>query len=219
MDGWNIRKIEVLLISLTLLVLVLFGARAHAESRLGRLEGLRSWKQETLVREDLAPREKDLRLDLIDRLIFQTERKFKEDSFQKFLVQTLEDMADTDELTINQSFGSLSDFMFNLRDSLELIERNEDPLVFVQNFTEFSSISEPKGPGEFANSRSYYDGRRILPAQPMDLQEAANYVDDRELKAEQSLVENVSLLYSAEDALQFDIPMPRVFMLQNSLNP
>jgi hypothetical protein len=184
MDGWNLQKIEVFLLSLTLLVLAFFGARAHAESRLELIENLQSWKKETLIRPDLKPREKDLRLDFIDRLIFQTERKFQEEPVRDFLLRTLEDMAETDDLASNQSYGSNSEFLLNLQESLKtLLEQRESSLAFLKEYTDFSSLSSPKSVDEFSETRSYYDGKNLRAANTMDFDAAAELAERKEIEA------------------------------------
>ncbi len=194
MGRWNLEKIEVVLISMTLLVLALVGARAHASPRLETLEKLRSWKSEIAHEKTLSPREKDLRLDFVDRLLFQTERKYQDGAYKEFLKSTLEDMASTDELTINQSFGSISEFLLNLQGSMELLEKNEDPMAFVRNFTEYSTVSQPKNPDDFALTRSYYDGKNILQAQPLEIDQAGALAEEKEIQASLPLTLETKLL-------------------------
>ena len=193
MDGgaFKFKNIKVIVISLTLLLLALAGARAHAESRFEVLAQMQDWKSKTQARPDLEDREIDLRLDFINRLIFQTESKYQEETLRDFLLKTFEEMTETDQLTNNQSFGSMNEFLISLQTSLAtLIEKNENPLIFVQNFTEFSGISEPASADEFSETRSYYDGKNISAAHPLSLEEAANLADEKEIeKTRSSLVE------------------------------
>lgn len=183
-DGWNLHKIEIVLLSLTLLFLALVGARAHAATRMSVLESLKGWRQQVESRTDLPPREKDLRLDFVDRLLFQTERKYKEGNLKEFLQKTLEEMADTDEMAANQSFGSMSEFLLNLQDALrDLLEQNENPIEFLRAFTNYSGLTNPKTADEFAETRSYYDGKHLSAAHPMSLDQAAEVVEQKEKEA------------------------------------
>lgn len=186
--GWDFRRYKVLMISLILISLALACARAHAESRLEVLEAMQAWKFETSNRLDLEDREQDLRIDFINRLIFQTERKYQEESLKEFLLKTLKEMISTDQRAQNQSFATMNDFLESLQISLStLIEKNEKPLVFIENFTEFSGITEPASPDEFSETRSYYDGKNIAAAHTMTVDEAADFAEAKEIEAEKAL--------------------------------
>lgn len=165
-----------------------------AVSKSGALERLQSWQKETLSRQDLEDRERDLRVHFVSRLIFQVERKYKETDFTKFLTNSLERMAETDSLQSNQSYGSMSLFFTNMATAInELMERKENHIDFMRSFTEFSGISDPSTLEEFSETRQYYDGVGMYKATPLNLDEAANWVDDRE-----------RALLSQPDLLKFD---------------
>lgn len=175
------NTLRIFLLSTLLLAAALWGARAHAQSRMQSLEELRSWRQQIQVRQDLEDREKDLRLEFIDRLMFQIERKQGDQDLSTALQPILLEMKETDQLKINQSLGSIGDFLEQLHLSyLNLLEKNEKPLPFLQAFIEFSGISEPANMDEFAATRNYYDGRTVQPASPQDLEEAAEFLEKKE---------------------------------------
>ena len=152
-----------------------------ANTKTEALQSLRLWSQETQARQEIEAQEKDLRLDFINRLIFQTDRKFVGGDLASFFQTALNEMAEVETLTFNQSYQNLKPFLtsliFNLR---EIREKNQDPLVFIKNFTQFSSVTDPKPAEQFAENCAYSDGRSIQAADPMEREEAADYVEERE---------------------------------------
>ena len=85
------------------------------------------------------------------------------------------------------------------------MERNENPIEFLKSFTEFSGISEPSTLEEFAETRQYYDGFGMYKAVPLDLNEAAEWVDQKEraLEAQPTLLEfdkDLQLEFKLENA-------------------
>lgn len=145
------------------------------------MEILGNWRIETQDRTDLEERERDLRQQFITRLLFQIEQKYRGQGLRHFLQTCISDMNRTDQLSVNQSWGSMEMFLENLNLSLkELLEPRENPLLFIQSFTEFSGISDPALMEEFAETRSYYDGRQVLMAHPLDLAAAADIVEVKE---------------------------------------
>jgi len=179
MPAW--RFYQILFFSLSLLAAAVFSAKAHAEERFDLVSRLKHWQTETAVRQDLEAREKDQRLTFINRLIFQTERKYQGEAPKEFFVHTFSNMIETDQKGINQSLGGQEIFLSSLQDSLDsLLEPKEDPLHFIQAFMEFSGISDPATTDEFAETRSYFDGRNVLAAQSASLEEAALAVEEKE---------------------------------------
>lgn len=173
------QKAKILTLTILLLIMALFSAQSHAapESKLQLIERLQEWKEQIQLRTDLDLREKDLEIEFVSRLIFQTESKYREQELQVFMQKTLTDMQETDDL------GS---FLENLNEGLSiLLEKNEDVLSFMQAFLEFSRIQEPATAAQFAETRSYYDGRNMMQAQAMSLNDAAEYVDEKERQATQ----------------------------------
>ncbi|MEZ0392018.1 MAG: hypothetical protein ACAH59_07385 [Pseudobdellovibrionaceae bacterium] len=175
------RFSQMILISVGLLVAALLGARAHAEDRFDVIAQLKHWQARTSFRQDLPEREKDQRLQLISRLIFQVERKYQENSLRDFFSVTLKEMIKTDQMTANQSFLSQELFLLSLKESYEtLLENKEDPLVFIESFTEFSSVTNPVSADEFAETRSYFDGKNVLAAKTMSLEEVSEILEEKE---------------------------------------
>lgn len=175
------KSFQILMISACLLLAAFMSAKAHAEDRFDVISKLKSWQTQTSQRADLEPREKDQRVHFISRLIFQTERKYKEESLKTFISKTLKDMIETDQAAINQSFGNQEEFLTSLKESFDtLLEKNEDPLNFLQIFMEFSGITEPATVDEFAETRSYFDGRQVLAAREVTIEEAAAYLEEKE---------------------------------------
>jgi hypothetical protein len=173
---------------------ILLGSQLFAESPKVIVERLSKWQQTTANRTDLEDREKDLRLDFIYRLIFQTDRKYTGGDLKDFYVETLKDMVLTDQMKSNQSYGSMTNFLESTQQVLtEILEPRESVINLLQEFTDFSGISEPADIDDFATHRSYYDGKTALEAQPLDMDSAGELPD--------------------QDLLRID------FTLANSLNP
>jgi hypothetical protein len=172
---------QIFLFSLVLLLAALWGARSHAQSRLQSLEELKTWRHQLSLRQDLDEREKDLRIEFVDHLMFQVERKQGDQDLKTALQSILADMKETAQLKTNQAFATKTAFLENLHLSyLNLIEKNERPLPFVQAFVEFSGLSEPATMDQFASTRNYSDGRRLIPANPKDPEEAARILEQKE---------------------------------------
>jgi hypothetical protein len=181
----NNKTAQILALSFSLLFAVFFAAKAHGEERFVVVEKLKTWQAETNSRTDLEDREKDQRLQLINRLIFQTERKYQENSLKEFVQTALEDMMEADQLTSNQSFESQELFLQSLYESYtSLLENREDPLAFLEAFTEFSSVTNPLSADEFAETRSYFDGKNVLAAQSSSIEEATEIIEQREKSLE-----------------------------------
>lgn len=201
-------------------------------SKSSAIEQLQSWQMETKSRTDLDEREQDLRLQLISRLIFQVERKYQDSNLPGFMIQILKNMAKTDQK--NESFGSMEFFFVNLSVAMqELMERKENPIDFARTFTEFSGISEPSTLEEFSETRQYYDGAGMYQAKPLNLEEAADWVDQRErvllaqpdlLKFDRNLqeelrIEQIETQVLPEKTVQSTEVIPSDLTLQNSSNP
>lgn len=145
------------------------------------IEILQNWRTDTAERSDLDDRERDLRQQFISRLLFQTEQKYRGIDLRQFLQTSISDMNVIDQMSRNQSWGSMEIFLENLNQSLnDLIEPHESALLFIQSFTEFSGISDPALMEEFAETRSYFDGRQMLAAHPMNREQAADLAEEME---------------------------------------
>jgi hypothetical protein len=141
---------------------------------------LLEWRSELTSDTEISPREKDLRLQLANRLLFQVERKYQENDLLKFMINTVGDMKQTDEMRDNQSYGGLTEYLENLQEALEtLIEPDENLINFIRDFTRFSSIDHPLSVDEFAETRDYSDGKEMEKADPMDADQAAESVAEQ----------------------------------------
>ncbi|MGZ5279785.1 MAG: hypothetical protein ACXWC9_07585 [Pseudobdellovibrionaceae bacterium] len=168
------QKLKILTLSILLLVMALFSAQSHAASlsRPQLIEQLQAWKNTVTNREFMDLREQDLQIQFINRLIFQSESKYHEQDLQSFMQKTLTDLQETDDIGY---------FLENINESLTtLLEKNENVLSFMMAFLEFSSIQEPATAAQFAEIRNYYDGHNHLQAQTMNLDEAADYLEQKE---------------------------------------
>jgi hypothetical protein len=174
------QKIKILSLSILLLVMALYGAQTHAASSMPKqqlLEKLQSWKDKVSDSKNMNLREKDLQIDLIGRLMFQSQSKYPEQDLQVFMLKVLHDMQETDDHVY---------FLENLEEGLStLLEKNEDVVSFMQAYLEFSGILEAKSASDFAEIRNYYDGRSTLQAKTMSLDEAADLAEQKEKEAAQ----------------------------------
>jgi hypothetical protein len=153
------------------------------------LSQLIDWRSEIALDTTLEPREKDLRLQLASRLLFQVERKYEETDLRKFMLLVVTDMKRTDEMRDNQSYGGLSDYLDQLHEALDqLIEPREDVIGFIREFTRFSTIENPRSLDEFAETRNYSDGKEMEKADPMDTDLAAETVAEKLAKASEEPV-------------------------------
>ncbi len=198
----NFQKFKILMFSLILLSLALFNAQAHAAplAKPLLLEKLQIWQSEIQDRTDLEPFEKDLQIQFVGRLVFQVASKYKEEDLSVFLQKTLGDMQETD------NFGYFIDAL--KEDLATLLEKNEDPISFMQAFIDFSTIRNPALPGEFAEVRSYYDGRQMMQAQTMTLDEAANWYDQKESAAAQYKSDWIETPKNLNDEYKEILPEP-----------
>ncbi len=159
---------------LSLLLIALSSTPAFAENRTQLIENLSNWAEKTAARQDLDAYEKDLRVNLIHRLIFQTERKFHSNDWAEFLRLNLEEMSLVEEEPTRS-------FLLNLKDAFsEVFEVRENSLRFIQAFMEFSGIREPAAPEAFAASRNYSDGNQMQSAHPVSLDEAGDFLEEKE---------------------------------------
>jgi hypothetical protein len=172
------QKMKILTLSILLLAMAFFSAQSHAltVSKSQLIQSLQSWEAQVSAQKNIDPREHDLQVQFIQRLIFQTESKYREQDLNGFLQTVLQDMQETDD------FGY---FIEGLNEGLTtLLEKNEDALSFSQAYLEFSGIQNPRDVSDFADIRSYYDGRRMLKAETMEVEEVAELLEQRELAAQ-----------------------------------
>jgi hypothetical protein len=154
------------------------------------LDYLMSWKSQIKSDPYLDDLEKDKRIDLVDRLAFQVDRKFSDSDLRQFFVEATWDMALTDDMAQNKVWGSQTDFLKNLSMSLrDILEPSENVLGFIRSFVEFSTLKAPKTVDEFAASRSYTNGLETETALEVSLEEAGLFASQL---AGESVVEEVT---------------------------
>jgi hypothetical protein len=138
---------------------------------------LLDWRTEISSDQNISDRERDLRLQFSNRLLFQVERKYQETDLLQFMIDTANDMKTTDEMRDNQSYGGMNDFLENLADALKtLIEPRENVISFIRDFTQFCTLSKPCDVDQYAETRNYSDGKEMEKAAPMDIDAAAESV-------------------------------------------
>jgi hypothetical protein len=138
------------------------------------LEFFSDWRIQITQDRFLDIRERDLRLQLVDRLSFQVDTKYSEQNFHQFLIDISNDIALTENMSSNRVLGSQAELFRNLSTSLqEVLEPSENILSFLRSFVEFSGVKNPKSVDSFADSRSYTNGYEMQSAEPITLDEAA----------------------------------------------
>lgn len=192
-----------------------YGANSSFEVRVRKdivLGQLSDWRSEITLDTSLEAREKDLRLQLASRLLFQVERKYDETDLRKFMLSVVTDMKQIDELRANQSYGGLAIYLDHLHEALdELIEPREDVIGFIREFTRFSTIAAPKNLDDFSETRNYSDGKEMEKAAPMETDLAAETVAEK-LAKDSAPVKTKSYLefeksLSQDSDLQFVTPI------------
>lgn len=141
------------------------------------LSQLLDWRAEIQSDNSVSAREKDLRLQFSNRLLFQVERKYQETDLRQFMIDTANDMKQTDEMRENQSYGGINEFLEDLKDALKtLIEPHENVVSFIRDFTQFCTITTPCSVDQYAETRNYSDGKDMEKAEPMNVDDAAESV-------------------------------------------
>lgn len=138
------------------------------------------WRKELSADKLLEDHEKFKRLEFVDRMIYQLDRRALTGNAKKDLSVILADMAFVDEMSSNKIYGSNAKFLKNLEFSLkEILEPSENVLKFFRSYTEFSSVTDPMDPDTFANLRSYSNGVDVEMASPITLDEAAEIAEEK----------------------------------------
>lgn len=142
-------------------------------SKASVLEFFGDWRVQVSSDAYLSERERDLRLELIDRLCFQVDRKYTDENLRQFLQDATWDMALTDEMAQNKVWGGQAEFLRSLNASLkEVLEPSENILGFIRSYVEFTSLQRPRPLDEFVGSRSYTNGSEIEAAEDVSLEQA-----------------------------------------------
>lgn len=115
------------------------------------------------------------RMYFVDRLIFQVESKYTNgSSLKSFLEQQLLDMAYTEITAVNNQSSDAQTwkFMINLSIALrEALNPHEDVIGFIESFTSYSTVLEPKSPLNFMRDVNYLNGSQVQTANPIPAQE------------------------------------------------
>lgn len=101
--------------------------------------------------------ELNARREIVDRLVFQVDSKWSNQKLQDFLAQTFIEMASTD-LADGRDNRLWKEFTYLSMVVREVSDANEDMMGLVEGYLKFSSVLEPKTPGEFLASRNYTNG-------------------------------------------------------------
>ncbi|MCC7404995.1 MAG: hypothetical protein IT288_11415 [Bdellovibrionales bacterium] len=128
----------------------------------------------------LQRRERLLRQEFLDRLVFQIDSKFQGGDIREFLHQVFLEMSLT-EASSGASDTSLWRFLTYLSLAIKTLpERGENLISFVEGYMEFSTISKPVRPDQFVSLRHYTNGTHSQPAeQAVDKTEVGDAVESR----------------------------------------
>lgn len=143
-----------------------------------------NWREQASHDPLISENERDQRLQFLDRMTFQVDRKFDNQELRQFFVQITWEMALTDEMSENRVWSKQSQFLRNLSTSLkEVLEPSENILGFIRSYVEYSTVSQAKSLDDFANSRSYTNGHEFERAELMDANQAAEIAFDESPEA------------------------------------
>jgi hypothetical protein len=170
------------------------------------LEFFADWRLQIAQDRYLEDRERDLRIELVDRLSFQIDTKYAEQNLHQFFIDISNDIALTEHINSNRGLGSKAELFKNLSLSLqEILEPSENVLSFLRSFVEFTGVKNPKSVDAFADSRSYTNGYEMQAAEKLTLDEAARLAmaEVPEAFVEQSEISPEELA-KAKEVLEFD---------------
>lgn len=116
----------------------------------------------------------------IDRLILAIDTRWNgKQDLKQFLEHQLLDMANAD-LTSPQTSNSIWKFILYASIVVrEIPERSENPLSILENYMEFTTVLNPKPPGEYAAGRHYTNGSQSYTAKPSDREKLGEYLETR----------------------------------------
>jgi len=138
------------------------------------LDYLANWRTQLMEDRYLELTERDLRIEFLNRLTFQVDRKYSDQDFKSFLIETTSAALSAEEQGVTPQLEFNIEFLKNLSRSLsEVIEPSENILSFLRSFIEFSTLKNPQSFDAFADSRSYSNGLQAESARSMTLDEAA----------------------------------------------
>jgi hypothetical protein len=136
------------------------GAKSPLSTLEASKEHLESWRQELEITKNLSAREKDLRQEFTFRL--------------RFLLQSSEGEKKIRNEVKNEAWP------LHFRTQLEkVLEEDMEPqqniILFLKDFVDkVTFTSPPLEVSQFQLARSYFDGRRSLNAEPLDLESAGD---------------------------------------------
>lgn len=129
--------------------------------------------------------ERLLRQELIDRLLFQVDTRFRSGDIRQFLSERLADMARTD-LLAHESKQTLWKQMSYLSQALrDLPERGDNIVAFVDGYLTRSSFKRPLKPEDYLRSRQYTNGREAVAAAPANQEQIGEQLEKRLNELEQ----------------------------------
>lgn len=160
-------------------------------------------------------KERILRQDFLDRLLFQIDSKYGGGDLRDFLQNTLLEMSLT-EATSPAGESPLWRFLTYLSLAIKTLpERNENILSFVEGYMEFSTLSHPVRPDQFVSLRHYTNGATSLPGRPVDKAEVGDAVEAKLLRLEkQKVLEQATKKFEERQpllkspTLKADVPEP-----------
>ncbi len=120
-----------------------------------------------------------LKQKLLDQLMFEIDSKWNGQGFRSFLEHSFLDM----------SFGELTDSNPEISRALfysymsvavrEIPEKTEDLIGFLIGYMNFSSVSKPRPPTSYMNSRNYLNGSKSMTANSLKSETISQLVEKR----------------------------------------
>ena len=120
-----------------------------------------------------------LREDLIDRMIFVIDRKYRGGDWREFLSKHILEMASIESTSMNADVGFVK-FCGYLSAAVKRVpEKSENVFAFLEGYIQFSTILDPRPPSEFIRHRSYTNGTTALYTKGVSAETVGDIVEDR----------------------------------------
>jgi hypothetical protein len=143
------------------------------------LDQITQWRSEIDSKTNLSAMEKHKELDFVSKLQNRLEQEVSTDLTSKNIKTELEFIQKTNLKGSNPLFVTDSKFVDQSIILIDQLEPTENPIIVLRKYLFFASIEKTKPVSEFQNSRSYINHGASVTADPDDLDDAADYVENK----------------------------------------
>lgn len=120
-----------------------------------------------------------LRQEFFDRLILKVEMSYRGKDLSAFLQAQIKDMAIVESTTPNQN-PAMRRFLTHLQFVMgQGMEKNENTIQFILGYLNYSSLSNPKDPKEFLESRNYNNSKESYKANSTGREDLGDTLENR----------------------------------------